>query len=268
MDWINFSIYAIVAMVLWLFASLVFITKLSKKNKTLIASILTALGILSVGLFITVLWVTLDRPPMRTSGETRLWYSLFLPIIGLITYLRWRYAWFLIYTAFLASVFLMLNMMLPETHNKTLMPALQSIWFVPHVLVYMFSYAFIGASWVIAIYGVWQMMKKREVKNTLLLADNIIYSGFAFLTMGLLFGALWAKEAWGHYWTWDPKETWAYLTFLVYLVYIHHRYHHPKKIKVHLIILSLSFAVLLLAWFGVNYMPSAKNSVHTYTEAE
>jgi ABC-type transport system involved in cytochrome c biogenesis permease subunit len=84
--------------------------------------------------------------------------------------------------------------------------------------------------------------------------------------MGLLFGALWAKEAWGHYWTWDPKETWAFLTWAVYLIYIHARIKNSIKTHQATWILALAFAVLLVAWFGVNYLPSAVNSVHTYSQ--
>ncbi|MGM0641824.1 MAG: cytochrome c biogenesis protein CcsA, partial [Thermotogota bacterium] len=87
---------------------------------------------------------------------------------------------------------------------------------------------------------------------------------FAFLTFGLLFGALWAKEAWGHYWTWDPKETWAFLTWLVYLLFIHYRYFYPNKKKNALWLLSLAFVILLLCWFGINALPTGANSVHTY----
>ena len=97
------------------------------------------------------------------------------------------------------------------------------------------------------------------------MADNLVHMGFAMLTTGMIFGALWAKEAWGHYWTWDPKETWALLTWLVYLIYIHYRHNHPKRIQVHLWILSLVFAVLLVCWFGISYLPSAQNSIHVYT---
>jgi ABC-type transport system involved in cytochrome c biogenesis permease subunit len=97
------------------------------------------------------------------------------------------------------------------------------------------------------------------------MADNLVYLGFALLTLGLLFGALWAKKAWGNYWTWDPKETWALLTWLGYLVYIHYRFHQPQKIIFPLWILSLAFLILLVAWFGINYLPSAQNSVHVYS---
>jgi len=107
-------------------------------------------------------------------------------------------------------------------------------------------------------------LKKYHHENMLRLTGNLVYTGFAFLTFGLLFGALWAKVAWGHYWTWDPKETWAFITWLMYLIYIHYRYHKPKNILFPLWTLSLAFVILLIAWFGINYLPSAQNSVHVY----
>jgi ABC-type transport system involved in cytochrome c biogenesis permease subunit len=217
-----------------------------------------------LALFVVMLWLHLDRPPLRTLGETRLWYSLFLPLVGLITYLRWRYKWFLSYAIILASLFLMINYMHPETYSKTLMPALQSPWFVPHVIVYIFSYALLAASSLVAVKGLYQLYYREINMSVLKLADNLVYIGFSFLTMGLLFGALWAKEAWGHYWTWDPKETWAFLTWLSYLGYMHFRHFQPRKVKTPLWALSVAFIVLLICWFGINYLPSAANSVHVY----
>ena len=61
------------------------------------------------------------------------------------------------------------------------------------------------------------------------LCDNLVNVGLAFMTLGMLFGALWAKEAWGHYWSWDPKETWAAATWLGYLCYIHFRMNRRQK---------------------------------------
>ena len=84
-------------------------------------------------------WISLERPPMRTMGETRLWYSFFLPLAGIITYGRWKYKWILGFSTILSLVFVCINIFKPEIHNKTLMPALQSPWFTPHVIVYMFA---------------------------------------------------------------------------------------------------------------------------------
>lgn len=98
------------------------------------------------------------------------------------------------------------------------------------------------------------------------MAHYLALLGFVLLTFGLIFGALWAKEAWGHYWTWDPKETWAFISWLAYLGYLHlvACKTDPRKLQWYL---GLAFFVLLVCWFGVNYLPSAQNSVHTYSGA-
>lgn len=265
MDWLNFPTYAYTAGGLWLLGLIMVYIGIKKPAFSLIGGLTVVLGVLVIVAFIVQLWMHLERPPLRTLGETRLWYALFLPAIGIIFYFRWKYRWFLAYSIMMSYVFLLINLSNPENYDKTLMPALQSPWFVPHVVVYIFGYAFLGVSTLVAVYGLYMHYFKTLNKNVLILADNLVYLGFGFLTLGLLFGALWAKQAWGHYWTWDPKETWAFLTWLGYLFYIHLRFQHPKKVSFSLWILSIAFLVLLVAWFGINYLPSAQNSVHVYS---
>ena len=90
--------------------------------------------------------------------------------------------------------------------------------------------------------------------------------GLAFMTIGMLIGALWAKEAWGHYWSWDPKETWAAITWFSYLIYIHYRQLPQQKSRLALGLLILSFILLQMCWWGINYLPAAQGtSVHTYS---
>ncbi len=260
--WINFPYFAALATLFWVLAIAI---QLNKNMGTIVISVLSIAGIAVITIFAISLWINIERPPIRTLGETRLWYSVFLPIVGILTFARWRYRWLLNYSLLMATIFMFINISHPDTYSKTLMPALQSVWFIPHVLVYIFSYALLAASSIVALWGLY-LAFKGEYKNYILpLASNIVYIGFGFLSLGLLFGALWAKEAWGHYWTWDPKETWAMLTWLAYLLYIHLRYRHPDAVRTPLIALALAFVVLLLCWFGVNYMPSANQSVHTYT---
>jgi len=266
MTWIDFPLYSGIVGFIWLIGLLFLFGSYKKKAKLNLAVPLLFLGWFVLILFVGKLWLELDRPPMRTLGETRLWYATFLPLVGFVTFFRWRYKWFLAYSILLASVFLLINYLNPETYSKTLMPALQSPWFVPHVLVYLFSYAVLAASSIVATKGIYDYSKNKFSLETLKLADNLVYIGFAFLTLGLLFGAMWAKEAWGHYWTWDPKEIWAFLTWMGYLTYIHYRYFHTNKTKQSLMILALAFVVLLVCWFGVNYLPVAQTSVHTYTQ--
>lgn len=264
MNWIYFPLYALIAAIFWIAGTSLIFASPRKSFLKPLGHLALLFGIGTLTFFLVILWIQLERPPMRTLGETRLWYSLFLLIIGYVTFVHWGYKWVLILIFFAAGVPLLIDLLHPETYEKTLMPALQSPWFVPHVIVYIFAYAMLGFSWLFSIYGLYMFYFKNFQMKILNVADNLVYIGFAFLTMGLLFGALWAKEAWGHYWTWDPKETWAFLTWLVYLVYIHTRYFHYTKVRLHLWMLSFIFIVLLLCWFGINYMASAQNSVHVY----
>ncbi len=266
MTWINFPLYSIIILVCWIIGVILLLLSYKKEAFSKFANLFFVTGWAILVLFIVKLWIELDRPPMRTLGETRLWYSTFLPLVGFLTYIRWKYKWFLAYSIVMAGMFLLINYLNPETYSKTLMPALQSPWFIPHVLVYLFSYAVLAASSIVACKGLYAMYKGNFNIETLKLADNLVYIGFAFLTLGLLFGAIWAKEAWGHYWSWDPKEVWAFLTWMGYLIYIHYRNFHSQKIKQALTILVLAFVVLLICWFGVNYLPVANTSVHTYTQ--
>lgn len=258
---IDYNSFYYISSVLWFFAIIFLLLSFKKSNKFLsLGLVFNVLAILVISGFIVYLWQELDRPPMRTLGETRLWYALFLPIIGTVFYIRWKYVWILFYTILMAFLFLTLNYFNPDMYSQTLMPALQSPWFVPHVIVYLFSYAALGVSCIVAIKELIQPSER-----SLQMADNLVYIGTAFLTLGLLFGALWAKEAWGHYWTWDPKETWAFLTWTGYILYIHYRFYHPREDKKAMYLLASAFVVLLICWFGVNYLPTAQNSVHTYT---
>lgn len=262
MTWQHFPFYLGIILPLWTLSIALLYAPGPRYRKAALLVFFAGLGVL--GVFTWQLWASLGRPPFRTLGETRLWYAIFMALTGILLYARWKMRWLLSYSTFLAMVFLLVNFFRPETFDQTLMPALQSPWFVPHVIVYMFSYALLSAAAIVAARGLFLHYMQRNPGKALVYADNLVYIGFAFLTFGLLFGALWAKEAWGHYWTWDPKETWALITWLVYLVYIHFRYLHKGHITVPFWVLIIAMAVLLITWFGVNYLPSTQSSVHTY----
>lgn len=263
MIWDFFIYFSIICVLLWTAGAIA-----AWKGKETIAIALTMSGIVGFVCYIAILWGELDRPPMRTMGETRLWYSLLLPLAGVLVYARWHYKWILSFTTVLATVFVIINILKPEIHSKNLMPALQSPWFAPHVIVYMMAYAMLGAAFVIAVYLLF-FKRKAPVDNSgkeMKMLDNMVYIGYAFLTLGILMGALWAKEAWGHYWSWDPKETWAAVTWFAYLVYIHYRLSAHGKAKTALAMLIVGFCLLQMCWWGINYLPSAQgSSIHTYS---
>ncbi|GHV58009.1 hypothetical protein FACS1894182_08490 [Bacteroidia bacterium] len=159
------------------------------------------------------------------------------------------------------AIFLLLY---PQIRSAHLMPALQSHWFIPHVAAYILSYALMGAATIASFFQL-RKYKKNGVPNENLykLIDKLVSVGFGLLMLGMLMGAVWAKEAWGHYWSWDPKETWAFITVVTYLLYIHLRIQQRRQVYA-LYLLPLAFLLLMVAWIGVNYLPSAQHSIHVY----
>ena len=234
-----------------------------KDNGRRVAIAMSLIGTAVFCCFIAGMWVALERPPMRTQGETRLWYSFFISLIGVIVYCRWRFKWILSFSTMMAIVFTCINLLKPEIHSKSLMPALQSPWFVPHVAVYMFAYAMMGAATVFAIYLWWKSSRREILAEEMTACDTLVKIGWAFLSMGMVMGALWAKEAWGDYWVWDPKETWAAATWLGYLLYIHLR-PKMKDYDYTFALLIFNFILLQMCWWGINFLPAANTSVHVY----
>lgn len=261
MTWDEFLWFALPAMGCWLGAGgLVY-----KPGKTKWAEGLMIGGLLIFAAFIIGLWIGQERPPLRTIGETRLWYSFFLASVGYMTYWHWKYNWLLSFSAVVACVFVCVNIFKPEIHSTNLMPALQSYWFVPHVTVYIFAYAMLGAATIASFIQLRNHTRGRCDEDLYRLMDNVVYIGFGFLILGMLMGAVWAKEAWGHYWSWDPKETWAFITSAAYLVYIHMRL-QPSYPRLTLWMLPFAFLLLMITWIGVNYLPSAADSIHVYSD--
>ena len=259
MSWDLFIWFALSAAVCWIIGAV-----FAWKGRHWLVTGFTILGLLVYAAFIVGMWLSLERPPLRTQGETRLWYSFFLPLVGIVVYGRWRYKWILSFTTVLALVFICVNLFKPEIHNKTLMPALMSPWFAPHVIVYMLSYAILGAATVMAIYLLF-FHRNKTTDVEMAMTDNLVYVGLSFLTFGMLFGSLWAKEVWGTYWGWDPKETWAAITWLCYVLYILFRKARPREYRSALWLLIFAYLCLQMCWWGINYLQSARaTSVHVY----
>ncbi len=259
MSWDLFIWFALSAAVCWIIGAV-----FAWKGRHWLVTGFTILGLLVYAAFIVGMWLSLERPPLRTQGETRLWYSFFLPLVGILVYGRWRYKWILSFTTVLALVFICVNLFKPEIHNKTLMPALMSPWFAPHVIVYMLSYAILGAATVMAIYLLF-FHRNKTTDAEMAMTDNLVYVGLSLLTFGMLFGSLWAKEVWGTYWGWDPKETWAAITWLCYVLYILFRKARPREYRTALWLLIIAYLCLQMCWWGINYLQSARaTSVHVY----
>ena len=190
--------------------------------------------------------------------------GIFMMLAGtvlLVLYTRWRMKRLLPIGVLLVVALAIVSHLIP-VFRSNLVPALQSPWFYPHILVYIVCYSLMGVAAVIAIYG---LIRRPLPSYISPLTSSIVYIGLIFMTFGMMFGAFWAKEAWGHYWSWDPKETWAAITWLSYLVYVHYRLLPRHKERLALCMLIISFALLQMCWWGINYLPSAQgSSVHTY----
>ncbi|MBR5474570.1 MAG: c-type cytochrome biogenesis protein CcsB, partial [Lachnospiraceae bacterium] len=144
---------------------------------------------------------------------------------------------------------------------KALVPALQSNWLTFHVFTAVWSYGAFGVACGIAmLYLCYDRLSQRR-KGALPKVeqlDQMIYRtitfGFLFLTIVILTGAIWAKQAWGYYWSWDPKETWALITWFIYAIYLHIRISkgwNGKKVAVFAVI---GFVCVIFTFIGVNLL--------------
>ncbi len=158
MSWEHFIWFAIAALICWSLGA--FAAWKGKKPVWTYGFTLLGLVIFSVYLRYGFLWNVLrcGRWERHVCGILSSFHWQ-----GLITYVRWKYKWIFSFSCILSLVFICINIFKPEIHNKTLMPALQSPWFAPHVIVYMFAYAMLGAAVVMAVYLLW--FKKKDIER-------------------------------------------------------------------------------------------------------
>jgi len=149
---------------------------------------------------------------------------------------------------------------------KPLIPALQSNWLVAHVITCFLGYAGFAVSFVAAVMLLVargsDYLGERLPRAQVL--DEIVYRsvlvGFPLLTVGIITGAAWADYAWGAYWSWDPKETWSLITWLVYSAFLHARLARGWAGRRSALLSVLGFLAVLFTYFGVNYLPG----LHSY----
>ena len=139
-------------------------------------------------------------------------------------------------------------------------PALRSHWLVLHVTFAFIGEAFFAFAFAASIFQI----AARDERNKRI-ADRISYTsigiGYPVFTAGaLIFGAIWAQYAWGSYWSWDPKETWALVTWIVYTGYLHTRFVAKMKGRTSAILSIVGFCLTMFTFFGVNYLLSGLHS--------
>lgn len=171
---------------------------------------------------------------------------LFGPILLYMQYIKhsgWMWPYF---TA--AAAILMTGLCFMNADAVTeFRPALQSPWFLPHVLVYAIAYTLGFITFLIELTAVFT--KNREKKALL---QKGVYDAvcitFTFATLGLFIGAIWANEVWGAFWSWDSKENWALVTWLMYVLYLHFR-RNKKLAKFADVFVILAFLAIVITMF-------------------
>ena len=203
---------------------------------------------------------------MTNTWESLIFFAAMIVLVLFILRLRDRVyvpAYILFGGCLLSIVFLALaSSPIASPVLQPPIPALQSYWLVLHVLFSFIGEAFFGVSFVAAVA---RLIHKDEDKHRQL--DRIMYIsvsvGYPIFTVGaLIFGAIWAEYAWGSFWSWDPKETWALVTWLVYTAYLHVRFIKKIRGRVSAWLLIIGFFFMLFTFFGVNYLLAG---LHSYT---
>lgn len=173
----------------------------------------------------------------------------------LLLFGRWKARWIVPITLLLTIAFTALTV--AKINFGMLMPALRSWWFVPHLFIYMVAYSLMALALIL-----WLVAKAKGREQWQTVSNNLVRSSAALLIIGMLTGSVWARQAWGDYWAWDPKENWAAATWFITLMHLHLQ---DKRSWRPFALLLLAFMALQITWYGVNYLPSAMDSLHTYT---
>ncbi|MBR6756668.1 MAG: c-type cytochrome biogenesis protein CcsB [Peptococcaceae bacterium] len=144
---------------------------------------------------------------------------------------------------------------------EPIMPALRSYWLAIHVSAAVIAYGAFAISFAIAIAYLVKMNKaeKKELKKLDELSYKAIFVGLPFLTIMLVTGSVWAQYAWGSFWSWDPKETWALITWLIYAGYLHTRFLGWQG-KRSAWLAVLGFAAVIFTLYGVSYLMAGMHS--------
>lgn len=200
-----------------------------------------------------LLWASLGRAPLSNQYESLLALIWFIAPLAFYFY-RGNRRPELITAAALASALLFGGAALLDNTARPLMPALRSNWLIIHVLSSMAAYA----AFAVAAAAAGRALFKGGAEPGDLLT-RLLRTGFAFLTLGIVTGSVWADTAWGSWWSWDPKETWSLLTWLAYAAALHLRKNGLGG-KRFCIITLCCFGTVLFTYFGVNFLLSGMHS--------
>ena len=246
-----------------------------------LASIVSVVGLFAHSFAIILRWVEsyklgAGHAPFSNMYESLIFFAWTIILLYLV--MEWRtknrtVGAFVTPLAFLAMAYASFN---PGINSKIqpLIPALQSNWLISHVITCFFGYAAFALSFGISFMFLLKRLHTRGKSNIFLklipgpdILDDLNYQmvviGFLMLTLGIITGSVWAHSAWGSYWSWDPKETWSLITWLVYACVLHSRLVRGWRGKRIAILSLIGFSCVLFTYFGVNYLAG----LHSYAQS-
>jgi cytochrome c-type biogenesis protein CcsB len=236
---------------------------------------LTAQTVATILRWVTSYRMGIGHAPFSNLYESLIFFAWTLMLLYMIVEWRTRnrtFGTFVTPLAFLAMAYASFSPNI-SSHIQPLIPALKSNWLISHVITCFFGYAAFGLSFGLSVMYLLKRPDASEKKNIFLklipsrgILDDLNYQmiviGFLMLTLGIITGAVWAHSAWGSYWSWDPKETWSLITWLIYAAVIHSRMVRGWKGKRIAILSMVGFFCVLFTYFGVNYLAG----LHSYAK--
>lgn len=248
------------------FIILSFFKKTSPLRPVSIALLIAAIFFHTAGLVLRVL--ILSRPPVSNMYESVVYMNWVLMVAAAVFALARKQSAPASIGALVSAVIMIYGDLLPlDTSLEVLVPVLRSnYWLTIHVMTIVSSYGVLGLAMglghrhlILAMRG---KLSKAESERSGLLIHRVIQVGLLLLGIGTVLGGVWANESWGRFWGWDPKETWALITFLGYLIIVHLKF--SKKISDWWLAMSavLGFLLVLMTWYGVNFVLG--RGLHSY----
>lgn len=262
---------------------LLYMIWLGSKNELVgrLATYLTIIALITNTFAIILRMITSGHPPLSNGYEFLLTFVGGIMAVYLFAEFRYKLrslGAFVMPIPFLLLMFIIMTMGPDERIAQAIPPALKSQWLTFHVLTAMFAYGAFAVSFGLGIMYLLKLSKKNSENKlntkgiisrfpSLETLDELAYKvvGFAFplLSLCIITGAIWADYAWGTYWSWDPKETWSLITWIIYAGYLHARLMYGWKGKRAAWMAVFGFAAVLFTFFGVNYLLPG---LHSYAQ--
>ena len=237
------------------------IYRMTKKKEIKVLNIalpiLLGVSFLALTFGLALRWIISGNIPMSNGYESMLTVAWFVMLISILMQLRIR---IVMVFGFLISGFFLLvshiNQMDPAIGQ--MMPVLNSPLLSIHVSIIMMSYALLSLTFICGIMGICLRSHGEELQA---LSRIFLYPALTTMGFGIFIGAIWANVSWGNYWSWDSKETWALITFMIYAVVVHTQ-SLPifRKPLVYHIYITLAFLSIAMTYFGVNYFLTGMHS--------